>query len=380
MSFFGQDVAFELNERSDSKCFFCQHPGSRVSQEGDFDGNKYECPICGNYSISGSVLAGVRSKQSRVFYKKLASVAAALKLRGQDGYVVASFSAPTKKTFTFQNLLDMFPQNFMEQLDGTLWNIAQLAHFSPLESFNFPEEKKFCAYTDNFEDVIKLLNLLKERGDIYFVPARPKADTIPQVHLTLQGYEYVRKMQLGQGAGTRAFVAMWFPKDNSLQPFRDAVNDAITLAGYKCVIADEYEHNNFIMDTVLNLIDGSKFVIADFTCLPEKKGKSGKIENGVRGGVYFEAGYAMGKGKPVIMTCSDDVKSDSRRHFDIAQFKTTFWNAQSCSSKSKGSLVHSLYNRIIRTVGPGPIVVPSDIEAKYKDITSLVGGYFDYGD
>jgi nucleoside 2-deoxyribosyltransferase len=50
----------------------------------------------------------------------------------------------------------------------------------------------------------------------------------------------------------------------------------------------------------------SAFLIADFT--------------GHRGGVYFETGYAMGRGLPVIWMCrKDDVDN---LHFDIRQYNS----------------------------------------------------------
>jgi hypothetical protein len=61
------------------------------------------------------------------------------------------------------------------------------------------------------------------------------------------------------------------------------------------------EHINKIGDEIISQIRRSKFLIADFT--------------GHRGGVYFEAGLAMGLGLPVFWTCRrDDL---DKLHFDI---------------------------------------------------------------
>ena len=51
---------------------------------------------------------------------------------------------------------------------------------------------------------------------------------------------------------------------------------------------------------------------------------NGSVNKGVRGGVYFEAGYANSKDKEVICTCYDDEASQKRRHFDIMQLNTIF--------------------------------------------------------
>ena len=61
---------------------------------------------------------------------------------------------------------------------------------------------------------------------------------------------------------------------------------------------------------ICNKIKNSKFIVVDLT-----------HQNN---GAYFEEGYAMGLGKPVIQLCKKDVKL----HFDIAQKNTIFWTTE----------------------------------------------------
>ena len=56
-------------------------------------------------------------------------------------------------------------------------------------------------------------------------------------------------------------------------------------------------------------------------------------------GAYFEEGYAMGSGKPVIQLCKKDV----RLHFDIAQKNTIIWETEE-------EIPERLKNRIIATI------------------------------
>jgi nucleoside 2-deoxyribosyltransferase len=73
----------------------------------------------------------------------------------------------------------------------------------------------------------------------------------------------------------------------------------------------------------------SGLVVADFT--------------GNRGGVYFEAGFAMGLGIPVIWTCRDtDINAV---HFDTRQYNHIVW-------KEAGDLREQLQRRIEATI-PG---------------------------
>ena len=54
---------------------------------------------------------------------------------------------------------------------------------------------------------------------------------------------------------------------------------------------------------------------------------------------YFEEGYAMGLGKPVIHLCKKDIKL----HFDIAQKNTIMW-------ETEADIPERLCNRIKATI------------------------------
>ena len=80
---------------------------------------------------------------------------------------------------------------------------------------------------------------------------------------------------------------------NSLRPlFEEGIFPGITNAGYEAVRDDRTQHNNKIDDEIIALIRRCKFVVADFSlnC----------------GGIYFEAGFAMGLNRPVIWTARED--------------------------------------------------------------------------
>ena len=66
----------------------------------------------------------------------------------------------------------------------------------------------------------------------------------------------------------------------------------VRAAGYDPLRIDRVEHVAKIDDEIVAQIRRSRFVLADFT--------------GHRGGVYFEAGFALGLNLPVIWTCRQD--------------------------------------------------------------------------
>jgi nucleoside 2-deoxyribosyltransferase len=123
---------------------------------------------------------------------------------------------------------------------------------------------------------------------------------------------------------------MWF--DSRRAPFHIAISDAILAAGYTPIRIDRVEHINRIDDEILARIRSSKFLISDFT--------------GQRNGVYFEAGFMLGLGRPVIWVCErEDLKNV---HFDTRQYNTIDYT-------DADDLKKRLQYRIEAILGKGPV-------------------------
>ena len=136
-------------------------------------------------------------------------------------------------------------------------------------------------------------------------------------------YARIDVLQKNTAFGRNVLVAMRFG-DETLQ-LREAIRKGITDSGYIAIFIDEVQHNDFITPELLKHIRDSKFVVVDLT-----------HQNN---GAYFEEGYAMGLGKPVIQLCQKDTKL----HFDIAQKNTIMWDVESDIPKK-------LTNRIKATI------------------------------
>lgn len=137
-----------------------------------------------------------------------------------------------------------------------------------------------------------------------------------QWRLTAKSYDYLAQLDVNP-ASQIGFCAMWFDETVSFL-WDKAIEQAIRDAGYQPLRIDRKEHLNRIDDEIFADIRRSRFVIADFT----------HGENGVRGGVYFEAGFAQGLGLPVIWTCREDILSEDKLHFDIRQYNFLEWAAE----------------------------------------------------
>jgi nucleoside 2-deoxyribosyltransferase len=128
-----------------------------------------------------------------------------------------------------------------------------------------------------------------------------------------------------------AFIAMWF--DSSRSKFDTAISHAIADAGYIPIRIDHEEHLNRIDDQIITRIRQSKFLVADFT--------------GQRNGVYFEAGFMLGLGRPMVWVCEEaDFKNV---HFDTRQYNTIVYT-------NADDLRIRLQTRIEANFGKGPRV------------------------
>jgi nucleoside 2-deoxyribosyltransferase len=150
--------------------------------------------------------------------------------------------------------------------------------------------------------------------------------------VTPQGFMHATETNISQSVN--GFIAMWFNKSMH-SAHMEGLEPAIRDAGYNPIIVSGVEHVNKIDDEIVSQIRRSKFLVADFT--------------GHRGGVYFEAGFAMGLGIPVFWTCRQDMLENL--HFDIRQYNCIDW-------ADPASLRTRLTRRIEAVLGRGPIATP----------------------
>jgi hypothetical protein len=141
---------------------------------------------------------------------------------------------------------------------------------------------------------------------------------------------FIKRGTTSTGTSANAFIAMWF--DPAVAVAREHIGNAIRDAQYLPIIVDNVDHINKIDDEIISQIRKARFIVADLS--------------GHRGGVYFEAGFAMGLGIPVFWTCNGDHFPNV--HFDVRQYNTIVW-------KEEGELRTRLAKRIEAVVGLGPV-------------------------
>ena len=152
-----------------------------------------------------------------------------------------------------------------------------------------------------------------------------------KIILDVKGLERLESLATNKDS-RQVFVAMWF--DESMDAIYDqAIKPAIEETGYHPMRIDRKDHNNKIDDEIIAEIKKSRFLIADFS----------HGQGGIRGGVYYEAGFAHGLGIPVIFTCR--ASDQDKLHFDTRQFNHIIWEEQKPEELKK-----ALQNRIRATI------------------------------
>lgn len=129
-----------------------------------------------------------------------------------------------------------------------------------------------------------------------------------------------------------AFIAMSFKTKDfpELVDIRKAFKTGIEKAGYLPVVVDEIQTNEDITFTIFESIKKSCFLVLDTT-----------YENF---GAYYEAGYARGAAKNVIICCKQSKFDERSDHFDINHINHILWN-------DTDDLATKLTERILKTVG-----------------------------
>jgi hypothetical protein len=295
-------------------CPVCGHnDAARLGQVEDRDAFAYDCPRCGRYKIDGLVLAMPPLREKSANERGLLTIA--LRAASDAGHPVFV------DVNSFDHLIDSALRNrsLFEAVDRTLLLLAgRVDRFrSPApfdKSVDYP-----LVYARSEEEMNDYLAAAGELGffDIY------------KSTITLDGWRRVEALRATSPQSRQAFVAMWFAKeldDAWLNGFKKGIEET---EYYHAIRVDSVEHNEKIDDRIFAEIRRSGLVVADFT--------------GDRGGVYYEAGYAMGLGIPVIWTCRVDYVN--KLHFDTRQYNHIVW-------ESVSQLKDRLRDRIAATVMP----------------------------
>lgn len=308
------------------KCVICDAEQASWSHLGE--ASKAECPRCGRYSLDDDASLDCSSPHPK-FDRSNASGWVRehqdIKIDESVIEVFCSLRSPSVNERARKLLLTMFNKH---PQPGALISIP-IDHREP--------EWVASTWSSSKSEVLFLLtSILGVRG-LVAVPAPPYPNQkVSGCLITADGHEMIESLSGVSVESNVGFCAMWF--DKSLFPvWVGAIQPAIRSSGYEALRIDDVEHVDKIDDRIIATIRRSKFVVADLT--------------GSRGGVYFEAGFAIGLNIPVVWTVQAD-RRVTDVHFDTRQYNCIGWGLDDLPGFQK-----ALSNRIEAVLGRGSAAI-----------------------
>ncbi len=309
---------------SNSKCPVCD---SACYQKKEFDESALVvCPICGKFCTGMTTklfLNGLRAHDERLGYK-LSYYFRSISERALGKRDNSFF--PIYTGADLEKVTENRDPSVNEKLQILLKHLASLSEYpgQQVQLDSVHDYSVLCA--KNSEEANFCLRALVEQR---LVSAPGALFEVTPCSLTSSGWQELERIEQSGAESSNAFIAMWF--DPSQDAVKNSVQSAIAASGYNPIRIDQVEHVNKIDDEIIARIRQSKFLVADFT--------------GQRNGVYFEAGFMLGLGRPVIWLCSESDLGNV--HFDTRQYNTiVYTNVETVKSK--------LQFRIEAIMGKGP--------------------------
>ena len=236
---------------------------------------QYETQTCGTYQITREAFDDLRENPK--YRDKLHLLAGALREASEKGFKTVLTTSNIDQIISTANK----PRHPLEAIERILIFIYRFEKL-PYEYTTFEWLDYTITYSKNFKEFEYYLEKARDLGLIEV------SGNLRTCRLTIDGWQRVDALLRASIDSKQAFVAMWFDKKMDLA-LTEGIMPALKESGFRPVRVDLLEHNEKIDDKIIAEINISGLLIADFT--------------GNRGGVYFEAGYALGRGITVIWTC-----------------------------------------------------------------------------
>lgn len=305
-------------------CLICQIPGTKVAPTNN-DEFSVECDGCGDFRITGSAarvlaLNPLETHRQRANARGWMGDNPGIVLSAEQIAQLRALSSPTVGERAEKLLVAMSKRHpdvgeqivaFDESGNSAFWLAA--------------------SWSDNLEELTYLIRAYLGKTKRW-IDETATGLAFLQVEISPSGHDHIANLAHSGSELDSGFCAMWF-SDEVRPIWTDAIEPAIRASGYRPVRIDGVEHNNKIDDEILANIRRARFIVADFT--------------GERGGVYFEAGFALGLGRQVVWTVREDFLS--KVHFDNRQYNFLVWKSDDLPDFQR-----RLQLRIEATIGRGP--------------------------
>jgi hypothetical protein len=295
------------------ECCFCGNDVQVLTPPSE-DTPRLRCPRCGTFGVASWLVPQI-SREKKIDKATVSGWIRAQNLMGVE---------PVIHNGNANDLALLRKPGFKERAEAYLIAVANKCISLDATFFQDDQDVIGISYSRDAREAYVIRNYIAEKRWIEHVGGG-------KYKVNPEGYIAADELRTRRAKSSQGFIAMWFSPD--MKPvFEEGLRKGVQGAGFKPMRIDQKEHANRIDDEIIAEIRRSAFVVADFT--------------GHRGGVYFEAGFAMGLGLPVIWTCA---KCDiDKLHFDIRQYNCIDWDGAA-------DLATRLAHRIEAMLGRGPV-------------------------
>ena len=279
------------------------------------DKKTFSCPRCGDFSLSGRLLATLSSTLNENKNAE-AKISHALRMMQHVNQNVEL------STYTMRAILEKSLPRPQEQADLLIRWLAEHSE-NPGDEISLEPLEHYLSIIgskskEGFHMV--LLHLIKiglVGGDLtkMYGSGHVNYAGLNRITLTFAGWNYFETLLKGSTTYRKAFMAMKFGDFELNAVLENVFKPNVKKAGFDLFKLDDEPRAGLIDDRLRVEIQSSDFLIADLT-----------HENN---GAYWEAGYAEGLGKPVIYTCEKEKFELQKTHFDTNHHLTVTWDKNS---------------------------------------------------
>lgn len=307
----------------ETNCPICGQVAGQYAN--DFPGFHVNCPKCGQFCLEEDIHEDYEQEIRQYSWIISSAIREINDLQNKAPVISTEEDFIYMKSFSVPSLLERAEKLLLYIHESTTGYMEFVHIFTPIV------ESKTWSKSDN--DLNILAEILKRYGYI----EEPAVGG--NFMLTIDGYLHVENLKQKVVKANQVFVAMSFSAGR--ENIFDGIKRGIEAAGYKAKLVDDEPFLGKICDRVIADIRLSAFMVADFT--------------GQKHNVYYEAGYAAGLNKFVILTCQkQDVDRDPNNTatkpglaFDTRQYRHIIWD-------TPDQLATELKDTILANIGSGP--------------------------
>jgi hypothetical protein len=265
---------------------------------GDYEA--FDCPRCGKYKVSRTLLKAIPDL-----------------LKDKENVILLSYTVrkmqggqemPFLNSYSVETILKNKLPSLSDQMNNLILWVGDNSD---------PGQK----LVKDIETIQTIIGAKKLDGALFVIQHLNRslidlsgAPTVPQIQLTVSGWEYYDKLKRGAIMSRRAFMAMKYGDEDLEWMFENCFKRAVKATGFDLYRLDKDPKAGLIDDQLRVEIRTSRFLIADLTHDNE--------------GAYWESGFAEGLGKPVIYICEKQKFEKDKTHFDTNHQKTFTWERE----------------------------------------------------